>query len=145
MVDTSHGLDLCPSRKGILRYGRGIAILTRQGLVAIESRSGLHCKSRKPTTPGSKGDVHAYPMTTVNNPEREIADRRAKVTSRATRALPFTQAQVRRAVKGVQSAGLRVRRVTVNYDGSITLDSVDDDKQSVDNPETAHATSWDDV
>jgi hypothetical protein len=35
--------------------------------VAIESRCGLHCKSRKPTTPGSKGDVHAYPMTTVRN------------------------------------------------------------------------------
>jgi hypothetical protein len=37
----------------------------------------------------------------------------------------FTQAQVRRAVKAAESAGLRVRRVTVNPDGSITVDSGD--------------------
>ena len=39
------------------------------------------------------------------------------------RAITFTQAQVRRAVKAVESAGLCVRRVTVNRDGSITIDS----------------------
>ena len=55
-----------------------------------------------------------------------------------SRAVTFTQAQVRRAVKAAESAGLRVRRVTVNPDGSITVDSggkeeerVDDDKEVV--------------
>ena len=55
-----------------------------------------------------------------------------------TRAVPFTQAQVRRAVKAAESAGLRVRKVTINPDGSITVDSgdkveqrVDDDKEVV--------------
>ena len=42
-----------------------------------------------------------------------------------SRAVTFTQAQVRRAVKAAESAGLRVRRVTVNPDGSITVDSGD--------------------
>jgi hypothetical protein len=61
------------------------------------------------------------------------------------RAIPFTQAKVRRAVKGAQSAGLLVRRVTVNPDGSITLDSMDGAHPAIDNRETALATSWDDV
>jgi hypothetical protein len=39
-----------------------------------------------------------------------------------TRAVTFTQAQVRRAVKAAESAGLHVRRVTINPDGSITID-----------------------
>lgn len=39
-----------------------------------------------------------------------------------TRPVTFTKAQVRRAIKAAESAGLRVRRVTVNPDGSITLD-----------------------
>lgn len=42
-----------------------------------------------------------------------------------SRAVSFTQAQVRRAVKAAESAGLRVKRVTVNKDGSITVDSGD--------------------
>jgi hypothetical protein len=62
-----------------------------------------------------------------------------------TKALPFTQAQVRRAIKGVESAGLRVKRVTVNPDGSFTLDSVDGVHPAIDNREPALATSWDDV
>jgi len=55
-----------------------------------------------------------------------------------TRAVTFTQAQVRRAVKAAESGGLRVRSVTVNRDGSITVESggkidqrVDDDKEVV--------------
>jgi hypothetical protein len=36
-----------------------------------------------------------------------------------TRAVTFTKAQVRRAVRAAESAGLRVQRVTVNRDGSI--------------------------
>jgi hypothetical protein len=50
-----------------------------------------------------------------------------------TRAITFTQAQVRRAVKAAESAGLTVRRVTVNPDGSISVDSGDDKKEEVDN------------
>ena len=52
-----------------------------------------------------------------------------------TRAVTFTQAQVRRAVKAAESAGLRVRRVTVNPDGSITVDSGDKDERRVDEDE----------
>jgi hypothetical protein len=38
------------------------------------------------------------------------------------RAITFTQAQIRRAVKAAESAGLRVRKVTIGKDGSITVD-----------------------
>jgi hypothetical protein len=55
-----------------------------------------------------------------------------------TRAVTFTQAQVRRAVKAAESAGLRVRSVMVKPDGSIVVESgeksdehVDDDKEVV--------------
>ena len=60
-----------------------------------------------------------------------------------TRPLPFTQARIRRAVKGVESAGMQVRRVTLNPDGSITIDGVDGVHPAVDK-ETALA-SWDDA
>jgi hypothetical protein len=49
-----------------------------------------------------------------------------------TRAITFTQAQVRRAVKAAESAGLHVKRVTVNPDGSITIDSGDNEKERFD-------------
>jgi hypothetical protein len=49
-----------------------------------------------------------------------------------TRAITFTQAQVRRAVKAAESAGLRVRKVTVNPDGSITVDSGENDYERLD-------------
>ena len=38
-----------------------------------------------------------------------------------TRAITFTQAQVRRAVKAAESAGLRVTGLTVSPDGSIQI------------------------
>jgi hypothetical protein len=57
----------------------------------------------------------------------------------------FTQAQVRRAVKAAESAGLTVRRVTVNRDGSITVDSGDERFVPVDAPKTSLAGSWDDL
>jgi hypothetical protein len=50
-----------------------------------------------------------------------------------TKTVTFTQAQVRRAVKGAESAGLRVRKVTINPDGSITVDSGDKQPDPVDN------------
>jgi hypothetical protein len=62
-----------------------------------------------------------------------------------SRALPFTQAGIRRAVKGAESAGMKVRRVIVNADGSITIDGADYDPPAVDIQDTALATSWDDV
>ncbi len=71
--------------------------------------------------------------------------RREPVRRPASRALPFTQAQVRRAVKAVESAGKRVNRVTVNRDGSVVIDSMDGAHPAIDNRETALATSWDDV
>jgi hypothetical protein len=57
----------------------------------------------------------------------------------------FTQAQVRRAVKAAESAGLRVRRVTVKPDGSITVDGGDDRFVPVDAPKSPLAGSWDDL
>jgi hypothetical protein len=62
-----------------------------------------------------------------------------------TRAITFTQAQVRRAVKAVESAGLRVRKITVNPDGSITVESGDNSAQPVDSGKITLAASWDDV
>ena len=62
-----------------------------------------------------------------------------------SRAVTFTQAQVRRAVKAAESAGLRVRRVTVNPNGSITVDSGETEPQQVDSREMSLAASWDDA
>ena len=50
-----------------------------------------------------------------------------------TRAVTFTQAQVRRAVKAAESAGLRVRKVTINPDGSIVVENGDKQLEPVDN------------
>jgi hypothetical protein len=61
-----------------------------------------------------------------------------------TRAVTFTQAQVRRAVKAAESAGLRVRKVTINPDGTITVDSGDNATPAVDSRKASLAASWDD-
>lgn len=61
-----------------------------------------------------------------------------------TRAVTFTQAQVRRAVKAAESAGLKVRRITVNPDGSISVDG-ENGEVPVDSREKALAASWDDA
>jgi hypothetical protein len=62
-----------------------------------------------------------------------------------TRAVAFTQAQVRRAVKAAESAGLRVKRVTVNRDGSITVDAGESYSVPVDSRKPSLAASWDDL
>jgi hypothetical protein len=62
-----------------------------------------------------------------------------------TRAITFTQAQVRRAVKAAESAGLRVGRITINRDGSITVESGESATSAVDSQPKALAASWDDV
>jgi hypothetical protein len=62
-----------------------------------------------------------------------------------SRALTFTQAKVRRAVKAAESAGVRVTRVTVKPDGSIMVDSGENDPPPMDRPASATAESWDDV
>jgi hypothetical protein len=59
-----------------------------------------------------------------------------------SRSILFTQAQVRRAVKAAESAGLRVKRVTMNRDGSI---SVENELTEVDSRETSLAASWNDA
>lgn len=57
----------------------------------------------------------------------------------------FTKAQVRRAVAAAESAGLCVKRVTVNPDGSITVDSgAETPSVPVDSPETELA-GWEDA
>jgi hypothetical protein len=61
-----------------------------------------------------------------------------------TRAVTFTQAQVRRAVKAAESAGLQVKRVTVNPDGSITVDNGDNPAPTIDSRKATLAT-WDDL
>jgi hypothetical protein len=62
-----------------------------------------------------------------------------------SRAVTFTQAQVRRAVKAAESAGLRVQRVTVNPDGSITVESGESASVPVDSHKAPLAASWDDL
>ena len=62
-----------------------------------------------------------------------------------TRAVTFTKAQVRRAVRAAESAGLRVQRVTVNRDGSITVDGGDTHSVPVDSQNKELAASWDDL
>lgn len=62
-----------------------------------------------------------------------------------TRAVTFTQAQVRRAVKAAESAGLRVVGVTVRTDGSIRVDTGENSLAPVDAPQKDLAASWDDA
>lgn len=57
--------------------------------------------------------------------------------------ITFTKAQVRRAVQAAESAGLKVTRITVNPDGSITVGG-ENLPVPVDQPK-ALAASWDDV
>lgn len=61
------------------------------------------------------------------------------------RSVSFTQAQVRRAVKAAESAGVRVRRITVGRDGSITVDDGESATIPVDSHDKALAASWDDL
>jgi hypothetical protein len=61
-----------------------------------------------------------------------------------SRVISFTQAQLRRAVKGAESAGLRVRSITVKPDGSIVIDGSDVDSQPVKRQARA-IVGWDDV
>jgi len=61
-----------------------------------------------------------------------------------TRAVAFTQAQVRRAVKAAESAGLRVVGVTVRPDGSIRVETGDNASSPVAR-EKELAASWDDA
>src|SRR5262245_4180247 len=52
-----------------------------------------------------------------------------------SRAVHFTQAQVRRAIRSAESAGLRVTGVTIKPDGSITIESGEKTDRPVDNKE----------
>jgi hypothetical protein len=72
---------------------------------------------------------------------REPRGRKIKMTRAAT----FTQAQVRRAIKAVESAGLNVKRVIVRPDGSIVVESGETEIEAIDKGGIALATSWDDV
>lgn len=58
-----------------------------------------------------------------------------------SRSASFTQSQVRRAVKAAQSAGLSVKRLTVNKDGSITIESGDKAEGPVD-AKAANRPTW---
>lgn len=58
----------------------------------------------------------------------------------------FTQAQVRRAVKAAESAGLKVRGVRVFPDGSIQVETGDSPSIASGQPDKAlAASSWDDA
>ncbi len=62
-----------------------------------------------------------------------------------SRAVTFTQAQVRRAVKAAESSGLRVRWVTVKPDGSITVEIGEVERVAYGQADKALAASWDDA
>lgn len=55
----------------------------------------------------------------------------------------FTKAQIVRAIKGAQSAGLQVSSVTIHLDGSITISS-GEEKPTLPSPKKDLA-GWDDV
>lgn len=57
----------------------------------------------------------------------------------------FTQAEVRRAVRAAESAGLVVRRVKIGRDGSIIVDSGEIPSVPVDSRNADLAASWDDL
>ena len=62
--------------------------------------------------------------------------------------IPFTQAQIRRAVRAAESSGLRVRRITINPDGAIVLDALDagdNTTTALDSQNSPLAGSWDDM
>jgi len=58
---------------------------------------------------------------------------------------PFTQAQIRRAVRAAESSGLRVRRITIGPDGAIALDTWDNTPTALDSQNSPLAGSWDDM
>jgi len=61
-----------------------------------------------------------------------------------TRAVPFTKAQVRRAVKAAESAGLKVRGFRAHADG-FELEFGETPAATYGQIEKALAASWDDV
>jgi len=58
--------------------------------------------------------------------------------------ITFTQAQVRRAVAAAEGAGVKVTKVTVHPDGSVTVGG-ENPQVPVDDGPKALAASWDDV
>jgi hypothetical protein len=63
----------------------------------------------------------------------------------AARAITFTQAQVRRAVKAAESAGLKVRGIRVYPDGSIEVETGDKPAAATSQQKPSTATGWEDV
>lgn len=61
------------------------------------------------------------------------------------RPVNFTQAQVRRAVKAAESAGLKVRGLRVFPDGSFEVETGESASVPVDTPKAGFAASWDDA
>lgn len=62
-----------------------------------------------------------------------------------TRAIPFTKAQVRRAVKATEDAGHKVRGVRVYPDGSIEVLTGEITSVASGQAEKSLAASWDDL
>jgi hypothetical protein len=59
------------------------------------------------------------------------------------RRIPFTTAQVCRAVKAAEMAGLKVKKITIAPDGAITIDS--EDSQSAVKKKSEPLASWDEA
>ena len=62
-----------------------------------------------------------------------------------SRSPSFTQAQVRRAVKAAESAGLKVRGFRVFPDGSIKVEAGETEPTTYGQTEKSLAASWDDA
>jgi hypothetical protein len=71
----------------------------------------------------------------------------ASLATRGRRRVPFTQAQIRRAVKAAESAGLKVKGVTITVDGAITVDTgeVNQPVAKTNNSKAPQGASWDDI
>jgi hypothetical protein len=73
-------------------------------------------------------------MMATNMPPTPTPGRRQRIN---------TSSRIQSAIKAAQIAGFVVRRITIGADGSITLDSSQEETQGIAAPNKA--ASWDDV
>ena len=134
---TPAALEVRQVRQGFCNAGRYFSMRGLRTRVPVRK----NCRAVSAPSPENSGRMQAVSAHPARSERCRCAMER-KLSM--TRAITFTQAQVRRAVKAAESAGLRVTRVTVNSDGSITVDSGDNPLPAIDSRKVPLAT-WDDL